>query len=189
MPEEKDVELEDAETQDREEDEETSDTSDGAQGEENGEASDETADADVDGDDDPEALKRKLKDSEEKRAKLYARLKRQEGKGKKPQARKDRKSSEESLTREEAILFAKGLTEEEVEHAKKVAEVEGVRLTEAVGKELFVLWKEKRDKERKEAEAQLGASRGSRGAKKVSFDSDDLSDEDHRRLFNEALGR
>ena len=45
------------------------------------------------------------------------------------------------LTRDEAILFAKGLTEEEVEKASKIAQIEGVTLSEAVGGEMFTAWK------------------------------------------------
>jgi hypothetical protein len=91
------------------------------------------------------------------------------------------------LTREEGILFAKGFSEEEVEQAKKVASLQGVKLTEAVTDELFTGWKAKKDKEAKDRQAQLGVSRGARPATKKTFATQGLSDEDHKQLFQEKM--
>lgn len=97
-------------------------------------------------------------------------------------------ASPAGLTREEAIVIAKGYSEEELEHAKKVASLEEISLTKAIEHDLFKDWKTKRDKATKDAEAQLPASKGGRATKKKSFDTPNLSDEEHEELFRERNG-
>lgn len=94
-----------------------------------------------------------------------------------------------ALSREEGILFAKGFSETEVEQAKKVAQIQGVKLTDAVRDPLFTGWKAIEDKKAKDREAQLPASRGGRTTVKKTLATPGLSDEDHKALFNEKIGR
>ena len=94
-----------------------------------------------------------------------------------------------SLSRDEAILIAKGLSEEEVEYAKKVATLQGVKVTDAVNDDLFKGWKAKKDKEAKDAEASLPPSRGARSTMKKTFNTPGLTPEAHKELFNERLGK
>lgn len=102
---------------------------------------------------------------------------------------KDTLKDSGSLTKEEAKLIARGLSDEEIEKADKIAQVEGVSLTEAVGTDLFETWKEKRDKEIKAQEASIGASKGSGSQKKGKSLSDpNLEDKDHEKLAKERLG-
>lgn len=92
-----------------------------------------------------------------------------------------------SLTREEAILFAKGLNEDEVEFAAKVAQIEGIKLTEAVNNEIFTTWKGKREAEEKRKNAQLGASRGSGSQKKTKSITDrGLTRDEHKELWKQT---
>ena len=94
------------------------------------------------------------------------------------------------LSREEAILFAQGFTEEEVLKAGKIAELEGISLSEATKDELFVTWKDKKEKEAKSAKAQLGTSTGSPAvAEKKDFNSPNLDRDDHKALFDKARGK
>lgn len=98
-------------------------------------------------------------------------------------------NSPQGLSREEAILFAKGLTPEEVDQAEKIAKLEGVSLTEAINNDLFTLWKEKKDAEDKAKKAQLGASNGSpTSRKKKDISSSGLSKDEHKALWREKMG-
>ena len=94
-----------------------------------------------------------------------------------------------SLSREEGILFSKGFSEAEVEQAKKVATLQSVKLTDAVTDPLFTTWKAIEDKKAKDASAQLPASRGARATVKKGFSTPGLTDEQHKELFNEKIGK
>jgi len=88
------------------------------------------------------------------------------------------------LSRDEAILFAKGLTEEEVEKASKIAQIEGVTLTEAVNNEMFIAWKTAKKQAEKSAQAGLGTSKGSpKVPEKKDFSTPGLTKEEHLELF------
>jgi hypothetical protein len=127
---------------------------------------------------------KRIAELEIKNKKLYARLQRDKGKS---AGTKDKtKDKPEALSREEVILFAQGLSEEEVEQASKVAALQGVKLTEAVKDDLFTGWKAKRDKQVELQKAQLGGSKGAKASVKKTFDSPGLSDDDHRALFKES---
>ena len=90
------------------------------------------------------------------------------------------------LSRDEAILFAKGLTEEEVDKASKIAQIEGISLTEATQSEFFEAWKESNEKKAKSEKAQLGTSKGSPKVKeKKDFNSSDVSRDEHKAMFDQ----
>jgi hypothetical protein len=115
---------------------------------------------------------------------------------KKPDGSQQAESSKEhkpaepaSLTRDEAIVIAKGYSEEELEHAKKVAVLENCTPVQALDNDLFKDWKAKRDKVAKEQAAQLPASRGSRATVKKSLNTPGLSDEEHKQLAKERMGK
>jgi glycerol-3-phosphate O-acyltransferase len=112
-----------------------------------------------------------------------------EKKAKSPQVSKEQsKEATPTLSRDEAILFAKGLDEEAVEKAKKIAALEGIRASEAVDNELFIAWQDKRAKEKKQSEAALGASKTSAPRKaQKDFTSSDLTEDEHRKLFEQAV--
>jgi len=94
----------------------------------------------------------------------------------------------DSLSREEAVLIAKGHTLEEIEKIKSLAALDGVSVLEASENELFTAWKEKQDKQREAAEAQMGASKGSgRRKPKKSFTTPGLTPEEHKKLFEEKM--
>lgn len=93
------------------------------------------------------------------------------------------------LTREEAILFARGLSEEEVNKVSKIAQMEGVSLTDAASSEMFNLWKSAEDKKRKSQDASMAASKGAPQApKEKTFDSKDLSPDEHKELWKKKMG-
>lgn len=93
------------------------------------------------------------------------------------------------LSRDEAILYAKGFSEEEVEHAKKVSLLQEVSVAKAVEDDLFKDWKAKKDKEVKDRAAQLPPSRGAKPSVKKTLATKGLSDEEHKELALEKLGQ
>jgi|AntDeeMinimDraft_6_1070357.scaffolds.fasta_scaffold00931_6 hypothetical protein len=93
------------------------------------------------------------------------------------------------LTKDEAKLYARGLSDEEIDKADKIAQVEGISLMEAVDNDIFVTWKEKNDKEEKDQQASIGASKGSGSQKKGKNVSDSgLSTEEHKALARKRMG-
>jgi hypothetical protein len=90
---------------------------------------------------------------------LFARLKKAEQIAK---SAKTNKTNEQSgLTREEAILFAKGLTEEEIDLASKLAKVNGTTLLKATEDNYFKTKIEERLSKERSIKASLGGSSGS----------------------------
>lgn len=93
------------------------------------------------------------------------------------------------LSREEAMLIAKGFSDDELNYASKVATLEGVNLLEAVNTDLFQTWKVGKDQKKKEQEAKLRASRsaGSRAGEEKTLTSPGLSSQEFRKMYSEAL--
>jgi hypothetical protein len=116
-------------------------------------------------------------------AKLYARLK------KTTTAVKPTETQSNSLTREEAILIAKGYSEEELKvlnRIKKGAEAEGTKMSflEATEDEVFKAWKSKLDAQARSKKAQLGASGGS-SAKADNVAK--MTPEEHQEYFQKKV--
>ncbi len=120
-------------------------------------------------------------------------LKRQNKKLKKTSKKTSKESKVETddsntLTREEAILFAKGLEEEDVDDIKFIADRKGINLIEASKTREFKTLQKTREVDKKNENAQLRASKGSKVTRKKSFQTENLSAEDHKRLFEEKMG-
>lgn len=130
-----------------------------------------------------QATEEKLKKAEETAFNQKIRAEKAEAKIK-SSAPKQTAGGSDVLTREEAILYAKGLSAEQVEYAKKVASLEGITAVEATSNHLYTSWVEKTAKDKQDEDAQLRTSTGSRPRKKIDFDTEKLSDEDHRKLFD-----
>jgi transcription initiation factor IIF auxiliary subunit len=116
-------------------------------------------------------------------AKLYARLK------KSTQTMPTKAPEVNSLTRDEAILIAKGYSEEEIKvlnRIKKGAEAEGTKMSflEASDDEVFKAWKSKVDAQARSKKAQLGASGGST-SKQVEVAK--MTDEEHKEYFQKKV--
>lgn len=96
----------------------------------------------------------------------------------------EEKQPTSGLSREEAILFARGLTEEEVDKASKIAQLEGISLAEAATSDFFTTWKSAKEAKKKSEKAQLGASKASpKVVEKKDFSSSNLTAEEHKALF------
>lgn len=99
-------------------------------------------------------------------------------------------SESNGLTREEAILFAKGLSQEQVDKAVSIAKLEGVNPLVAAESDYFQFWKTEQEKKAEAENTQLGASRGSAKIKpKKDFDTPGLTPEEHKALWKEKMGR
>lgn len=84
---------------------------------------------------------------------------------------------------EETVLLANGMPEELLEELKAVAGVRKVSLIKAQKDPIFVAVKEKFEKEQKQKDASLGASRGSGATKpKKDFSTPGLTREEHRAM-------
>lgn len=86
------------------------------------------------------------------------------------------KTNTEYLTREEAILLAKGYDEEDLTRLNMLAN--GKKLTEVVNDEMFIAWKESKDAKAKASKAQLGSSKSS--TSKTSKPLSEMSRDEHK---------
>ena len=87
-----------------------------------------------------------------------------------------------TLSREEAILFAKGFEEEDIQLAAKIAKVNNVSMLEATKDEYFQSIVGKKQQELKSSKAQLGASNGS-----MPQPLGNLSEEQHREMAEKLM--
>ena len=140
---------------------------------------DETS-ADTGTDEDVEALKSKIKDLEDKNKQLYARTK-------KPVKKVAPSKSNSSLTREEAILFAKGFNDEEVDLANKLAKVADTNLLVAVEDDYFKSKHNQRLKKEQSENASLGSS--NKSGKFQPQNVGEMDKDEHRKLFDDIMSK
>ena len=114
----------------------------------------------------------------EKNKGLYERAKKAEALAKaKKEIKPDiNKTNNEYLTREEAVLLAKGFDEEDLTRLNSLAN--GKKLTEVVNDDMFIAWKERKDAKAKSAKAQLGSSKNS--TSKTSKPISKMTPEEHK---------
>lgn len=102
-----------------------------------------------------------------------------------PKKEEPKQAETSSLSRQEAILIARGLDETSLEKANKIAQVEGVTLLEAVEGDVFKAWKTAEEQRQKAEEAKLGASsKSGKSAKQKDVTTPGLSREEHKKLWN-----
>lgn len=92
----------------------------------------------------------------------------------------------DSLSRDEAKLYARGLTDEQVDKVAQIAKMEDITLDEASKSDYYTIWNDKQEKEQKQEKAQMRASRGGKAEVKKTFDTPGLSQEEHKALWKEA---
>jgi len=117
---------------------------------------------------------------EQKNKELYERAKRAEALAKeaKNKPAENLKTNNEYLTREEAVLLAKGYDEEDLNRLNLLAKADGKKLTEVTNDEMFIAWKEKKDEKVKAVKAQLGSSKSS--TSKTSKPVSQMTPEEHK---------
>jgi hypothetical protein len=101
------------------------------------------------------------------------------------------KQESQPLTREEQLLFAQNVisSEEELNDAYLIAERNGVSLQDATKSNEFKALKEVREREIELKKAQLPPSRSSKVQEKKTFETPNLSREDHMKMVKEANRR
>ena len=132
--------------------------------EQNSEVADEENIEEITVDDSVELTVEDYKKLEEKNKSLFQRAKRAEEEAKKLRQPKETLQTKEvssGLTREEAILIAKGVSEEVLTEASEYAKFKGITLKAAMEAPLIVALSDKIKQEERRNGALLGASNGS----------------------------
>lgn len=95
-----------------------------------------------------------------------------------------------TLSKDEAILYATGFTDEQIETAKKVAQLEGIGIREAVNSDYYKALEAVKKEQEETRQVNLKTSNKSpKVAEKKSLESKDLSRDEHKELFMKRLGR
>lgn len=119
---------------------------------------------------------------------LYERAKKAEAIAKaKKEAINKPKENQSSLSREEAILYAKGYTDDEVSLANKISKLEGVSPLVAIEDDLFKAKVEARKKKEKSEQAALPAS-GGVGKYKTEKPVGEMTREEHEAYYKRVIG-
>lgn len=95
-------------------------------------------------------------------------------------------NNEQYLTREEAILIAKGYEEDELAKIKAISKGSNCSLLDATKDEMFTLWKEKKEAESRKAKSSLGSSKGS-GSARAEKSVSAMTEEEHRAYVNKMF--
>lgn len=91
------------------------------------------------------------------------------------------------LTREEAILIAEGIKQDDLEQLQAIAKGKGISLLKAKEDPIFVAYYEKVEKERKAERAKLNSSKGSQYADSKTVSLSGLSKEEHKKVWAERV--
>ncbi len=133
----------------------------------------------------PESVEAKLAHAEAEAAK-YRRLFEKANKPKEPAAPKAPSVPTPSV--EETVLLAQGMSEELLTELKALAAVRKTTLIKAQNDPIFVSLKREMEKEQKQKDASLPASRSSGATKaKKDFTTPGLTREEHRQMVADAL--
>lgn len=161
------------------------------------ESQDQELEINLDDSEDVELLKQEIEKERTAKAQILARAKKAEAELKAtkqsktdaPQQINNQAPSNTSDDVDVKILKAQGTSQDEIEYLKKIAAVNGTSVIDARNDELFIAFKAKKEADEKAQKAKLGASRGSGTVKKdAGFNTQGLSQEEHRRLWRESQG-
>lgn len=92
------------------------------------------------------------------------------------------------LTREEAILIAKGLDESALDNLKVIAKGKGISLLEAQKDPMFEAFNAKLEEANKQKKAQLGASKGS-GLQRPEKSVAEMTPEEHKAYVTKLFSK
>ena len=97
--------------------------------------------------------------------------------------------SKQGYTEEDLFVIKTLDSVDELERVKKIAQLDGTTLKEAMQSDEFKFWKQARTEEQKREAASMEASKGSgnRGKKKT-LQSSGLTAEEHKALWREKMG-
>ena len=145
--------------------------------------------------DELEELRSELEKERKAREQLTARAKKAEA-ALKEKSSQSVEATEQTTTNnnapsvEETVLKAQGVDEDSLAYLKKVAQVNDIGLIEAQQDDLYLSWKDKREKEQKSQKANLGASRGSGQVRqKETLQTSGLTQDKHKELWKQQTGQ
>ncbi len=91
---------------------------------------------------------------------------------------------------EEKVLLSQGMDAELLKELKAIAKVRGKGLIESQNDPIFVALKKSKEDDEKAKKSKLGASKGSGTVKKEkTINSPGLTEEEHKALWRESMGR
>jgi len=98
------------------------------------------------------------------------------------------KPAQNDLSKDEVILYAKGLTDEQVEYAKKIASLEGCSIVGATETDLYKTWQATNQTRLEKEQAQLEASQGAGEVVKKKGFNQRMTAEEHQAAWRESMG-
>lgn len=130
----------------------------------------------------------KLKDANKR---LFERAKKAEAENKVLKAKQEVKVEVPAQTADpdELRLIAKGLSDQEIDQAKVIAKGRGISLPEALKDPLLIAYRKELEEQRRKEKAKLGASKGSGQADDEILVKPGTTLEEHRLIWEKALGR
>lgn len=153
--------------------------------------SDDNEFVEVDGEqDDAVALKEKLATLEEEKRHLLARAKKAEAlaKGKRTDLTTPDVSASEHV--DERILVANGMSTDLLKELRRVARFTETDLISAQTDPMFIAIKERYEKEQRDKDAALGASKGSgQGKSRKDLTTPGLTADEHKKLWQRTMGK
>lgn len=93
----------------------------------------------------------------------------------------------DSLSREEAILIAQGMDEQDLDELKDIAKAKGLPLLKAKDTPIFQAYLDAREAEKKKEKARLSTSKGSQVTEQVDIAS--LDPDAHKALVKEVMSK
>ena len=120
--------------------------------------------------------------------KLYARLKMEEAKAKELEGKVNLKPiiNQDTVSRDELVLIAKGKDVDVIDKAKLIAQASGISLIDALQDPAIVAFEEKKLQEEKSKQAQLGGS-GRTLARKEPEVKPNMPRDEHKALVEKAM--
>lgn len=136
------------------------------------------------GNEETEALRVKLAEAEEAKRQLTARAHKAEAENKAFKSKPVEAPQAPQASVEETVLLAQGMPEELVNELKAIAQVRNTTLLKAQNDPIFTTIKENFEKNQKQRDASLPASRGSGNVKpKKDFTTPGLTREEHMEML------
>ena len=104
-----------------------------------------------------------------------------------PVVEQTQSTNKDSLSREEAILIAQGMSPEDLDELVDVAKAKGISLLKAKETPIFTAYLQSKEAEAKREKAKLGSSKGSQVSQQRSIS--DLTEDEHRALVKETMSK
>jgi hypothetical protein len=129
-------------------------------------------------------------ESEAKKWKAIAERNKKKADQPKKEEKPEQPKASQSVSVQEEVLRVNGMPEELLTKLKKVADMNQTDLATAQKDETFIALKEKFERDQKREKASVGASKASSGVTpQKDFSNPGLSKEEHKKMWQQAVGR